>query len=116
MRPSTFPVGSPSAANDVSKARLGEVVCVGSGMGSGGGGGSGVGELLVGSGLGELLVGSAVGELLVGSGVAEVVVVVLAEASEGEALDGVVFTAARARGLTKAAAVSQRAAGSTDPG
>ena len=56
---------------------------MGSGTGSGGGGGSVAGELLVGSGLGELLVGSAVGELLVGSGVAEVVVVVLAEASDG---------------------------------
>ena len=60
--------------------------------------------------------GSAVGELLVGSGVAEVVVVVLAEASDGEALDGGRIHGGEGEGLTKAAAVSQRAAGSTDPG
>ena len=93
MRPSTFPVGSPSAANDVSKARLGEVVCVGSGTGSGGGGGSSR-RAAGGFGARRAAGGFRSRRAAGGIRVAEVVVVVLAEASDGEALDGVVFTAA----------------------
>ncbi len=73
--------------------------------------GSGSGTVLVGSGLGEVLEGSGLGDPLV-----ELDGDALAEVADGEAVDGAVLTAARARGLTKAAAVSQRVAGSTDPG
>jgi hypothetical protein len=118
-------VGSPSAARDVSRASFGEIVSVGSGTGSGGGvegsrlgavsEGSGSGVVLVGSGLGDVLDGSGLGDVLDGSGLGELDVDEL-ELADGEAVDGAVLTAARASGLTKAAAVSQRAAGSTDSG
>ncbi len=96
---------------------------MGSGTGSDGGGGvegSRLGTVLEGSGLGTVLVGSGPGEVLEGSGLGDPLLELdgeaLAEAADGEAVDGAVLTAARASGLTKAAAVSQRAAGSTDPG
>jgi hypothetical protein len=109
-------VGSPSAARDVSRASFGEIVSVGSGTGSGGGvEGSRLGAVSEGSGSGVVLVGSGLGDVFDGSGLGELDVDEL-ELADGEAVDGAVLTAARASGLTKAAAVSQRAAGSTDSG